>query len=368
MQSKHKPGRIHAAQMAILAGTLSVFPLSFAVAAQDDQASADLVQAQAHETWRETMRHFTPPAEGCYHASYPTTIWSKVDCVKVPIFRSKHASRQGDKWQTTGNGYDYAVQAKANISEAIGSFPKVSGVKSETDSGSKNDYSLQLNTNFDDGAAACNGYSACYSWQQYLLVTNYWALTASQPTGKSEVFIQDWLENYGNDVDGGNTNICPSGWTDTGADQQGPGDDCARNSSAVVASNTQIPISSLASLKLSGTATANGNDTVTLSYDNEIYSVSTKDTLTDLASNWKQAEFNIVGNGGGSGATFNKGSSVTVNVAVKDGSTTAPTCLKPSTDPGTTGETNNLNLGSCTASAGSTSKGTNPSIQFTESN
>jgi hypothetical protein len=79
-----------------------------------------------------------------------------------------------------------------------------------------------------------------------------------------------------------------------------------------------------------------------------------------LATVWKESEFNVVGNAGGSEAQFNSGSSITVKVAVSDGSTSAPSCVA---DSGTTGESNNLNLGSCSASSGST-----PSIQFTESN
>jgi hypothetical protein len=81
--------------------------------------------------------------------------------------------------------------------------------------------------------------------------------------------------------------------------------------------------------------------------------------VVDIAQVWQQSEFNIVGDAGGSRADFNKGASITVKVAVHDGSTSAPGCVA---DSGTTGETNNLNLGSCTTSGGST-----PSIQFTES-
>jgi hypothetical protein len=86
------------------------------------------------------------------------------------------------------------------------------------------------------------------------------------------------------------------------------------------------------------------------------------DRLTGIASGWTQAEFNVLGNAGGSKADFNTGSSVTVKVAVSDGSSTAPTCVPPSEIDGTTGETNNLTLGKCTAAGGSS-----PSIQFTES-
>jgi len=51
-----------------------------------------------------------------------------------------------------------------------------------------------------------------------------------------------------------------------------------------------------------------------------------------------------------------------VKVVATDGSTAAPTCVSPSSYAGTTGETNNLTLKSCTAVGGST-----PYIQFTES-
>ena len=58
--------------------------------------------------------------------------------------------------------------------------------------------------------------------------------------------------------------------------------------------------------------------------------------------------------------TFNSGSSITAKLAVTNGSTSAPSCVANS---GSTGESNNLNLGSCTTGGGST-----PYIQFTESN
>jgi hypothetical protein len=90
------------------------------------------------------------------------------------------------------------------------------------------------------------------------------------------------------------------------------------------------------------------------------YTVNASDSVVDISTVWKESEFNVVGNAGGSRADFNKGSSITVKVALTDGSTLAPTCLA---NAGSTGETNNLNLGSCSATGGST-----PYIQFIESN
>jgi hypothetical protein len=66
----------------------------------------------------------------------------------------------------------------------------------------------------------------------------------------------------------------------------------------------------------------------------------------------------VFGPGGGSEASFNAGASITVLIALTDGLSAAPSCVP---DSGTTGETNNLNLGPCTTSGGST-----PSVMFTE--
>jgi len=79
-----------------------------------------------------------------------------------------------------------------------------------------------------------------------------------------------------------------------------------------------------------------------------------------IASVWSRADVNVSGDAGGAEADFNTGSSITVKIAAVDGTTARPTGVS---NAGTTGETNNLNLGGCTASGGSS-----PSIQFTQSN
>lgn len=365
-------------------------PVSSAYAGQAANAFVDQAQVQAdtaaQASWRENVRQSAPRGEGCYHASYPNLKWDKVACGPVSGYRSSRrssAARLGEQklrssgQQVVGNGFDYAIQAPGGqlISEVVGSFPTVSGVTSEKGANvpfgsgesdgitGANQYTLQLNTNFVDQSAACNGFSGCLAWQQYILVSDDVNSAGTALTGTSDVFIQTWLENYGQDVDGGNTNICPSGYTDAGADQSGQGDDCYRNSPSVVVAN-QIPITQLASLKLAGTATANGTDTATVTFGTQAFSSSVRDSVSDIANGWTQAEFNIVGNAGGSRADFNKGASLTVKLAVTDGSSAAPSCIGPN-NGGSTGETNNLSLGKCTASAGSGSS--SPAIQFTES-
>ncbi len=347
--------------ISILVGYVGVAPLSFA------QASAEIAsspEAQAHEAWRAAMHRISAPAEGCFHASYPIMEWQKVTCAAAPGYRS--ALRDStNREQVVGNGYDYVVQvpSKHLLTLATGSFPTVTGVKSERGAGVRafggggilgpNEYTLQVNTNFYSGSPACDGYSGCLAWQQYVMSTNTpVSLTSSQLTNQTEVFIEYWLINYGIGKNG--ANICPSGFIDAGPDSQGPGDDCVQNTPATVIQSGQLPITNLASLTLAGSAMPGGTDAATVTFGTEAYTATVKDSLTDIASGWTQAEFNVVGNAGGSRADFNSGSSLTVKVAVSDGSTSAPTCVAPTSYAGTTGETNNLRLGACTATGGST--------------
>jgi hypothetical protein len=288
----------------------------------------------ARESWRETMARSPAAPEGCFHASYPSLDWEAVDCVDGPsrVFIPRKGAVD-DLAETVGNGVDFAAVASSGlISQTVGTFPTVTGVTKETDSG-KNVYSIQLNSNFMSGVAVCSGKSKCLAWEQFVYSSS-----------EHSAFMQYWLIEYG---------TCPSGgWM---SDGEG---DCYMNSKAV--SVPKIAISKLSTMKMSATAVKGGNDTLVFTADGEAYSTSGKDTVTDLATGWTQSEFNLVGDGGGSEATFNTGSSVTVKVAITDGSTSAPTC---GAKDGTTGETNNLKLGTCKGTGGSS-----PYIQFTESN
>jgi len=372
MRMKVRFSRRNLLHIVVAASFVSVVSLSSAFAAPTGDEAVDHAEAQAREAWRGMMHQVSAPGEGCFHASYPSTQWQEVQCAEAPGYRSA-LPKAKNREQTVGNGYDYVVQVPSGrlLSSAIGSFPTVTGVKSEKSVGvaafgdggilGTNEYTLQVNTNFDSNSSACDGYSGCFAWQQYVMSTNTpVSLTSNQLTDKTEVFIEYWLINYG--VDNG-SDICPSGFIDGGADAEGPGDDCVQNTKATAIANGQLPITDLASLTLSGSAKSGGTDAATVTYDTEAYTATVSDSLTDIASGWTQAEFNVLGNAGGSRADFNTPVSLTVKIAVSDGSTAAPTCVSPSEYDGTTGETNNLTLGKCTTASGST-----PSIQFTESN
>ncbi len=313
-------------RIAIAAGVLSA-SLSFAGDVAGD------AEARNQEIWREAIAQTEVPAEGCFQASYPSLTWNKVECAVAPNI--PYTPRRGQISQTVGNGNDYAAEVTTGlISKTVGSFPKVTGVKTETGLLGANDYSLQLNSNFMN-TPTCNGASnpaKCLDWEQFVYASGY-----------DVAFMQYWLINW--------NKTCPGGWFSYSKD-------CYTNSNGVTV--PQEAITKLKTLKLSGSAKNGGKDTLVLTVGTHAYSTTGSDSVVDLATAWTESEFNIIGDGNGSAADFNSGSHVTVKVAVSNGTKNVPTCAS---DAGTTGETNNLNLGSCSGTGGSS-----PYIEFTESN
>ncbi|WP_266159897.1 hypothetical protein [Dyella silvatica] len=365
-------------QIAIVAVLLGAAPLSSVFAAQTTNQVAEEAQAQALNGWHEKLRQMGPPAEGCFHASYPSVIWEKVTCGPRPTYRSSRIARPVQtspvarsanvgsvESQIIGNGTDYTAQASGTIKSATGSFPTVTGVTSEKgvnvmfggqmSNGTigSNQYTLQLNTDINPSSTACTklGYSSCQVWEQFLYSTDAYTDGTHPMT-----WIQSWVYPSQSDYD---SYGCPTsaGWTDA-TDSSGPA--CVNNSNGYAV--PQLSIAKLASMKLAGAVSANGSDTVTLTVGKDVYSNKVSDKTVYAALWWKGTEFTLVGNGGGSQASFNKGSSIKMNLAINDGSTKAPKCLGPK-GQGYTGETNNLTLGACTAAGG-----TSPSISFTASN
>lgn len=308
----------------------------------------DTDDAAAHDAWRTIIANNTHLGVGCYEATYPEIVWQQVECKDLHprVHTVVHKPGMG---MVAGNGDDYVAESSGLTSGALGSFPTVTGVKSEKSVGvpeygdggilGANEYSLQLNTNFTGTTAACHGHSGCLVWQQFIYATDY------ATEGEAAVFMQDWIINWGNSA-------CPSGFA---SDGEG---DCYGNSKYITAPD--VSPTSLGSLSVSGAAKSGGNDTVVFTDGTKAYSVSQADSTLDISQVWKESEYNVVGDAGGSRADFNEPVSITVKVALTDGSSSAPTCVG---DAGTTGESNNLNLGSC-----STASGSSPYIEFTESN
>lgn len=338
--------------LAIVVGAGAAAP-AFAETQTFDIAAA--AQAQAMASWQQNIKEQAPNVEGCFTASYPSVGWRAERCEAPPSFVSVPPDTSGNGLTTTarsesiftvGNGNDYAARTTNLTRSAVGSFPTVTGVTTGTA-----DYSLQINTNISSNPTTCTqfGYSSCQTWEQFIYSTDS---DGSPSNGRTPVaFIQDWF--FAGSSSQYNSVGCPSGWYSY-PDQLA----CYRNSNAV--SVALVPVSSIGTIKLTGSATSGGVDTVTFTVNGTAHSVSQTATTLNINKIWKQSEFNIFGNGSDNPVvSFNNGSNVTVNLAVNDGSTNAPTCLG---NAGTTYEQNNLTLGSCTATGGSS-----PHISFVES-
>jgi hypothetical protein len=310
--------------------SLAGLSLALALLAAPGARAAPAADEPLREAWRATMARTPAPGAGCFRTDYPSRVWQGVACVAAPT--RPNVKRGPDGGFTVGNGADYSAVVSGKITSTVGSFPTVTGVTSETDQGSKNVYSLQINSQFF-ASPTCSGAtnpSNCLGWEQFVY------------DSEGVAFMQYWLINYGSH--------CPSGWMAYSGD-------CYKNSRGVGVPREAI--TALETLKMSGTVIAGGLDTLVFTAGTKAYSTTGEDSVVDLAGFWNASEFNIIGDGGGSKAVFNKGASLTVNIALTDGSTQAPTC---ESNDGTTGETNNLTLGKCVASAGAT-----PSVAFTES-
>jgi len=326
----------------VVAGLLWGAFSSRAIAAQPEPpaASAQPPSAADLEAWRKSMVATPRPTTGCFTASYPDTQWQEVPCTTPPD--RPYPPKSGTPSETVGNGTDYSAEVTGSISEAEGSFDSVNGVTSEIDSqlGTANTYSLQLNTQFFT-TTTCSGAAKpqkCLGWEQFVF--------ANSPPAAGFAFSQYWLIDY--------ATTCPAGWNKSGKD-------CYINSTQSASVPAQT-IATLGQLTVTGTAASGGaEDSIVLSVGGTLYSAMGNDYFPDLGQNWQAAEFNVFGNGDRTQAAFNNGSTIVVRTSVNSGSSSAPSCVAE----GFTGETNNLTLVSTPAMVSGSAL---PSIVFTESN
>ncbi len=335
--------RISIASVAIMYGLQPLI-------AQSANSVVNADETRARDLWRGAMSQNPPSTEGCFNAAYPSPVWERVECtLSVPRSHPTPRILQGGSANVVGNGRDWAAGATGLIVAAHGEFLNVTNVTSEESVAVRggggilgaNEYSLQLNSNSNATTSVCAGHPRCTVWQQFIYSTDL------VRNGQAGVFIQYWLINWGRAA-------CPRGFRDSG-------NSCFKNSAIVAVPDMNI--TDLGKLQLQGTAVPGGNDMVFFSNETHVYSLKAKDSVLDLGMVWTQAEFNVVGNAGGSQADFNKGASVDVAVLIEDGSAAAPHCLR---NQGTTGETNNLKLGPCISAAGSGTA--TPGIGFSEVN
>jgi hypothetical protein len=113
-------------------------------------------EQQAREIWKDLVTHNPATGEGCFHAAYPSTVWQKDTCYQSPhrYLTPPHRNAHG-QWETVGNGNDDVIEVAGTISQTVGTFPTVTGVKTEKGVGvaafggggilGANEYTLQIN-------------------------------------------------------------------------------------------------------------------------------------------------------------------------------------------------------------------------------
>ena len=278
-----------------------------------------------NEAWNASMSRVPVPRNGCFRAIPPDTRWEEVPCVPTPV-KARRRNQRAAGPALVGNGVDGMIFVNSgNITSATGSFPTVTNVTNENIGGQNDAYSLQLNSNFVQGASLCNGAqnpATCSAWQQFML-------NSGSPTTSSYIFIQYWLLNF--------NNTCPTNWIRS---PTSVGNDCVFNSQST---NVPFqPIANLASLKL--TASSTSSDVVQVSTGSGLFarSLASVFNLQGIQPGWTGAEFNVVGDCCLTEAVFNTGATITTQLTVVNGngSTASPLCVIS----GTTGETNSLTL------------------------
>ena len=152
------------------------------------------------------------------------------------------------------------------------------------------------------------------------------------------MFIQYWLLDWNEP----GVNDCPLSWTYAAPS-------CYINSPSHTLPD--ISVTKLDSVLLDAT-TDTDHDQFTFVYGDDMWKLNVTDKILNIAYVWTQAEFNVVGDIEYSQANFNQGSDIVVMLGISDGSNSAPTCVPPSSQEGTTGETNNLTLNTCFGAVG----------------
>jgi hypothetical protein len=167
--------------------------------------------------------------------------------------------------------------------------------------------------------------SALPSWS-HVLVQLLNSLVDAREKADGLLYMQWWLIGYG---------ACPGGW-------YASGNSCYRNSVETFRGFADNP-SMLYAQSLSGSATAT-QDQTTFCDQAGCIAASDADTTFLSQNHWTNAEWNVFGVCCYSQANFNAGLTLTLTMTAGIDDRTSFGCA----GGGYTGETNNLNLGTCT--------------------
>ncbi len=300
-----------------------------------------LPEERLQSQWRRAISLNLAARKGCFTATYPETTVHPVACVTPPNRpyrpRTPGAGPAAPGAQLVGNGQDFSNVVSGSMSWAEGRFQQITGILNENDNGTLDKYSLQLNTQFFRTNVCPAANAGCQGWEQYLM------------TSSGSIWIQYWLLNWVTAT----VRSCPPGWNTFGAD-------CWINSANSTNVGAQKAVD-LPALRLSGNVDTNAVDSVRLSKGLQFWIATGDSHFPDLRSLWTTAEFNVVGDGDGSQATFNANTTMTVSTESDSGTRVAPRCVQE----GFTAETNNLDL---VGTPSTVLQSEFPSIVFTQSN
>lgn len=311
-------------------------------------------ETMINKEWRELMAKTPSGSVGCHVVHYPDVTWSEVPCMDRPVRQGYHPSpRSSRALKIVGNRtyVAYGTPAGTSLEQATGSFRSVTGLTSESDTtvpgnpgigGGPNHFTLQLNTN-KFSTPQCAGISGCMGWLQFVF--------DSTDAAGAYFTMENVLVGWGP--------TCPFGWSTDGHNN------CYDE--FVWGAGFIGTVAALQNWSLTGFITST-SDTVMISDGTSSWSVSQPDSVLNAFGNWNSFDFNVFGEGGGTRAVFNSGTTITVQMQAFDQALNPvpATCLLPgsSFDGSDTGETNNLNfVGSCCPIA---ALGGGYALEFTE--
>ena len=286
-------------------------------------------------SWKNSLHKHRPTNRGCFRITYPNDTWQSAHCVVGPSVPLEPMAPSA-----VGNGADELAYSGSGalIASSIGSFQSVSGLTSESDSDAgSNYYSMQINSQFFSTNTPYTNNQAALGWEQFVFIND-------PEYDAGFLYIQYWLINYESTY-----GYCPGNSPPEGTSWMVYDGSCYANSAS-----TTTPLegaSNLADLTLEGDANINSNDeNLFCITGGSCYNVSPPANVLDLYQNWRYSEFNIFGFCCASTADFNSGTALTVANALQgsSGNAITPSCV----EGGYTGETNNLNLVSCSSNSG----------------
>jgi hypothetical protein len=322
-------------------------------------------EVQQRELWRKSMIAKPRPGKGCFAATYPGTTWHAAPCAPPQARRVQLPYRGGGtRRQTTGNGLDMSAQVTTPMTQAEGSFDSVSTTGEQDSTGYADSFGLQLNTDFFSTVACDSSPSPanCLGWEQFVF--------GSGPYFGNDAlaYIQYWMLDYGptgttcpapHHTGTCNGYVYSDGWCEVPA---GNTVQCVVNSENNIYAGAAIPATSLAEMKVTGTAaTGGGTDQICTTVGSTVQCANGNNYFPDLETQWQLAEFNVFGPCCGYGAEFNPNTTLVVRTSVDNGSNAGPGCAYE----GFTAEYTNLSF---FATSGTPANSGVPSLVFTESN